>query len=386
MPEITKPLIPERKKLLGLDHLRAFAITIVFLYHYQIFGHPDWEQRIFGFGWTGVDLFFVLSGFLIAGQLFDRIKKEKSISFSNFFLKRFFRIIPAYLTILLLYFFFPFLRENEQLAPLWRYLSFTLNFGLDLKKTGTFTHSWSLCIEEQFYLLLPLTILLLNYFKVGKKAIYLIVALFLTCFITRILIWNSTIKPGLNSNDLGAIWHKNIYYPTYCRLDGLLIGVAIAGLFTFYPEVKRRLNNYSNWLLLTGITCLIASYFICEVNTGFNATVYGFSLIAFSYGLILMAVVSPLNVIYNIKSAITSQLATLSYSIYLTHKMMIHLTQHFFENMGIDKNSNLMLLLCVVSSLVGALLLRNTVEKPALKIRDKILNSINNKDIAVLST
>jgi peptidoglycan/LPS O-acetylase OafA/YrhL len=379
MPENISTLIPEREKLLGLDYLRAFAIIIVFLYHYQLFGHPAWEQDISKFGWTGVDLFFVLSGFLIAGQLFDKVLKEKNIQLRDFFLKRFFRILPAYLVVLMLYFFFSTLRENEPMAPLWRYLSFTLNFGLDLRKTRTFTHSWSLCIEEQFYLVLPLTILLFNYFKAGKRAIYLFLALFIGCFITRILIWDFMVKPYLAGDDLGAIWHKNIYYPTYCRLDGLLIGVAVAGLFTFYPNIKTRLNNYSHRLLLTGMVILIASYIICKDNTSFNASIYGFPLIAFAYALILMAVVSPSNVLYNLKSVIASQLATLSYSIYLIHKIMIHSTQNMFEKLGIDKNSNLMFLLCIASSLTGALLLRYAVEKPALKIRDMLLNRLNGK-------
>lgn len=98
------------KKLNGLDHLRAFAICFVFIYHYQIpvFGHPEWLPTIAKFGWTGVDLFFVLSGFLISSQLFFQIKNGIEISFKEFFIKRFFRIIPAFWFVTMIYYLFPF--------------------------------------------------------------------------------------------------------------------------------------------------------------------------------------------------------------------------------------------------------------------------------------
>ncbi|MCW2120021.1 acyltransferase family protein [Flavobacterium sp. 7A] len=116
----------------GLDHLRALAIFIVFFFHYFILsgGEPNWLPDYAGFGWTGVDLFFVLSGFLISSQLFLKIKQEKKISYKDFFLKRIFRIIPAYLTVVVIYFVFPVFREKESLPSIWKFLTFTQNFGL----------------------------------------------------------------------------------------------------------------------------------------------------------------------------------------------------------------------------------------------------------------
>jgi peptidoglycan/LPS O-acetylase OafA/YrhL len=94
------------KKLYGLDHLRAFAIILVFFFHYYIVsdGKPEWLPKVASFGWTGVDLFFVLSGFLISSQLFSQIKNGQLISFKVFFIKRFFRIVPAYLVTVAIYF------------------------------------------------------------------------------------------------------------------------------------------------------------------------------------------------------------------------------------------------------------------------------------------
>ena len=168
--ELEKPQINNR--LFGLDHLRALAIILVFVYHYgRLFPHPEWTNSISKFGWTGVDLFFVLSGYLIASQLFAKIAQERKISFKEFFLKRFFRIIPAYIVVVTTYFLFPSFREREALAPLWKYLTFTQNLGLDAVRQGTFSHAWSLCIEEQFYFFFPMILITLVYFKGIKKVI-----------------------------------------------------------------------------------------------------------------------------------------------------------------------------------------------------------------------
>ena len=376
MPQAILPdtiSLHQTHKYSGLDHLRALAITLVIFFHFQGFGHPKWiEGQVTSFGWSGVDLFFVLSGFLIAGQLFGTIAKGKAISLKEFFAKRFFRIIPPYLVMLILYTAFPILRERDQFAPLWRYLTFTLNFGFDLKKYGNFSHAWSLCIEEQFYLVLPLIILLFTHFKKGRWSAYLIVGLFLSGFGIRLFIWDHYIVPQQSLDDF-SIWYKHIYYPTYTRLDGLLTGVGIAGLYTFYPDIKNKISNYGNLILFLGIALLVAAFFVCREHSGFSATMFGFPLAALSYGLIVAAVVLPSCILYRLKSKFTAHLATLSYSIYLIHKLMIHITQMLGEKAGMDKNSNLMFLLSIVSSVIGALLLRYLVEKPCLKIRDKVL-------------
>lgn len=130
----------------GLDHLRALAIVLVLLYHYRAFKHPVWIETVGRFGLTGVDLFFVLSGFLISGQLFKDMKNGGSIDVKTFYIKRFFRIFPPYFFTVFLYFTFPVFREREALPSLWKFVSFTQNYGLDVINQGTFSHAWSLCI------------------------------------------------------------------------------------------------------------------------------------------------------------------------------------------------------------------------------------------------
>ncbi len=99
-------------------------------------------------GWAGVDLFFVLSGYLIGNQILG------TFALGAFFGRRLLRTLPNYYVILAVYFLFPAQLAGSSTAPAWRFLTFTQNFGLHYGQT--FTHSWSLCIEEQFYLVLPL--------------------------------------------------------------------------------------------------------------------------------------------------------------------------------------------------------------------------------------
>jgi len=370
---VTNQIATDSHKLAGLDHLRALAITLVFFFHYRLFGHPDWEGQICGFGWTGVDLFFVLSGFLIAGQLFARIASDKPILYKEYFLKRVFRILPAYFTVVVLYELFPALREANPPAHVWRYLTFTLNIWLNRDVCKTFTHAWSLCVEEQFYLILPIIILLYGYFKIGKKAAYIIPVLFVAGFVVRIWSWNTLVSPQIPINGGNTVWLKYIYYPTYTRLDGLLTGVTIAGLFTFYPAIKQRLDKYGNVLLIAGIALLTYSWFLCANQSTFSASVFGFPLVSFGYGLVVAGAVCPSCILYKFKSKVTERLATLSYSIYLIHKIMLHISQLIFGQLGIDKNGNAMFIIGIISSIAGALLLRYLVEMPFLKMRDIIL-------------
>ncbi len=364
-------------KLYGLDHLRAFAITFVFLFHYgRLFAHPQWTNSISEFGWSGVDLFFVLSGYLIASQLFLKIDTGKKNSLKEFFIKRFFRIIPAYIGVVALYFLLPVVRERESLAPLWKFLTFTQNIGLDVQHQGTFSHAWSLCIEEQFYLLLPLILAALIYFKQIKNAFWLLIILFVFGFAARFYSFEHV--KSLN-DDSGISWYKWIYYPTWCRLDGLLVGVSIAALLRFKPRFSNKILKYGNALLVVSIIIFAVDYFLCAEPESFNASVFGFPLVDLGYGCIVLAALSPRCFLYTYQSKITSKIAALSYGIYLIHKIVIHVTQSQFVKFKIDDNSNSMFLVCVAVVSVTSLLFNEVIEKPFLYIRRRILSESESK-------
>jgi len=361
---------------IGLDHLRALAISLVFLYHYTIFQHPDWMNNHFiHFGWCGVDLFFVLSGFLISNQLMAAWQRRQEIPFREFYIKRIFRIFPPYFFVLLIYIFIPAFHEREMLAPLWKMFSFTQNYGQDIRRYGTFSHAWSLCVEEQFYLLLPIILWWVLSSRM-KKAGWLIPAIFLLTMILRWISWEIWLKPQIDSDDFVMNWYKLIYYPTYTRLDGLLVGVSIAAIYRFREKWLILLNRYANPMIIAGCILFVLSLLLCIDQQSASATIFGFGLIAIAFGSFVLSAVLPGSLLYRLKSMITENLATLSYSLYLSHKGIIHLTQKFLTGLGLPGDSNWMLLICIVTCISGAFLMRILIEKPFFRMRNKTLEIV----------
>ena len=373
---INQQELNKQPKLFGLDHLRTLAIGYVFLFHYYGLsqGKPNWLPGFAKFGWTGVDLFFVLSGFLISSQLFAQIKKRQLISFKIFFLKRFFRIIPAFAFTVALYFCFPILRERESLPPLWKFLTFTQNLGLNLKDYGTFSHAWSLCVEEHFYLFLPIILILLQLSSLFKKSYLLLVLLFLFGFAIRIYSYNQLYLPKVEEDNGWMYWYQYIYYPTYTRLDGLLIGVSIAATYQFLPNTWKRISKYGNMLILLSMMILSGAYFLCYNQTTFSASVFGFTTVAIGYGLLVAAAISESSILYQWNSKTTSFIASISYSLYLTHKMVIHITHKLLDDLSFD--NNLILLISTIICICFAYLLNILIEKPFLKLRKRIIDQL----------
>lgn len=369
----------KQEKLNGLDHLRTMAILFVFLFHYFILsgGEPGWLPGVAKFGWTGVDLFFVLSGFLISSQLFFQIKNNKGLSLKTFFLKRFFRIIPAYWVTVAIYFCIPFFREKESLPPLWKFLSFTQNLGLNLKDQGTFSHAWSLCVEEHFYFFLPMILVLVISLKLFKKAYWLLIAFFIAGFVLRIFSYDHLYLPKQEAAHAFMHWYKYIYYPTYNRLDGLLTGICIAAVYVFRPVLWNKLTRYGNQLIMLSLLVLTGAYFLCIEQESRAASVFGFTLVSLGYGFLVMAAISPTSLLYQWNSRVTSSVAMLSYSIYLTHKGVIHITHQLLA--PLHAGSNLMLFVSIITSIAAAFMMNKVIEKPFLKWRQQILSRASAK-------
>lgn len=357
----------------GLDHLRALAIVLVLLYHYRAFKHPVWIETLGRFGWTGVDLFFVLSGFLISGQLFKDMRNGVSIDVKTFYIKRFFRIFPPYFFTLFLYFTFPVFREREALPSLWKFVSFTQNYGLDVINQGTFSHAWSLCIEEQFYFILPLILVFMPK-KLFKYFVILMILILAFSLTMRMIIWSSSVD-GIDNNSLEfwRLWYMKIYYPTHTRLDGLGIGVLIGYLMQYSDRFKKIINHHGNLLLLFGILMLSIAFWICIEQSSEAASTFGFTWVAVSYGIIVLAAVSESSFLSKTKSYITAELAALSYAIYLSHKGVIHIVQDIFEYLGLENSDTISLVVCLLACVVVGLLYRVMIEKPFAALKSKIL-------------
>jgi peptidoglycan/LPS O-acetylase OafA/YrhL len=243
----------------GLDILRSSAIILVFMYHYMCFVS---KQPTFGLlsniGWVGVDLFFVLSGYLIGHQIFSPIAGGRKYSFKIFYSRRLLRTLPNYLFILGVYFFIPGFSESVDLPPLWKFLTFTQNFDLH---TGTgFSHAWSLCIEEQFYLILPLLALLIIYLKsirVGWAALF---GFMIVGIILRSYLWIHYSQ--YSDKDFGIFYYTKIYYSSFCRLDELIIGVSIAMLRNFHKNTWLKVIEKGNLIFLFGIIATSITFYM----------------------------------------------------------------------------------------------------------------------------
>ena len=238
------PRFQNRERQPGLDLLRALAIIVVVVYHAALFGFKL-PGRVDRFGWIGVDLFFVLSGYLIGGQLLAPLAHGQDIKVGRFFTRRALRIMPAYFAVLAIYFLLPSWREYSEMSqPLWKFLLSVQNIALH---GGTaFSHAWSLAVEDQFYLALPFLLLFL--FRRPRAAIVIPCLIILGGLLLRtFLAWKNPSTDGGVSFRAFQAW---IYYPTWTRLDPLVFGVVLAAIEKFRLNWWQHLINCAPWLCL----------------------------------------------------------------------------------------------------------------------------------------
>ena len=356
-----------KPRLPGLDLLRAIAITLVFIFHCPTFNGQPIINFFYQSGWVGVDLFFVLSGFLIADPLFSRLAQQKTFSLKTFYIRRFMRTFPCYFVVLALYFLLPGFSERPIIAPLWQFLTFTQN--MDLVVSG-YSQSWSLCIEEQFYLLFPIIILFFCAKRTRRQSAMLIGAILLAGILLRAVFWFVFVEYA-GENAIEQYFNK-IYYLTFTHLDGLLLGVAVALIKNFYVATWEKLTAYGNWLLAAGlIGTFITLYFLLD-RLAFAQVTLGFSLLAFNFALLIIAALSPSSILYSLKIPGAASLAKWSYAIYLTHKQFIAITSKVLTDNHVPYSfffyTGKIILIC----LVGGWLLYFLVEKPFMWWRGRI--------------
>jgi peptidoglycan/LPS O-acetylase OafA/YrhL len=361
-------LIAAPTRLFGLDTLRVLAIVVVMLYHLTIFGElPSRILPVTYFGWMGVDLFFVLSGFLIGQQALKPYLIGQRLSISEFYRRRVYRILPAYLVVLALYFLAPGWRESQRLAPLWKFLTFTMNFGFSFDRRG-FSHAWSLCVEEHFYLVLPLLVVLLMRLPSARKTI---------AVLASVVLFGIILRAFLITHYPDEVW-TGIYYPSYTRLDGLTIGVALAIVRTFRPTWWHHLMERGHTLLFIGISCVACVVWMFrEQDLGNDSgsamwgVILGFPLLSLGLGLITASSVSKNGLLARVRVPGAETIATLAFSLYLTHKAVGHIVMQHFPQITLPQGPGSWLLYAV-TCFSAALLLHVVVERPFLRLRDRV--------------
>src|SRR5213083_1524301 len=361
------PRFSDRERQPGLDLLRALAIIVVVIYHAALFGFKL-PGRIDRFGWIGVDLFFVLSGYLIGGQLLAPLAREESIKLGRFFSRRALRIMPAYFVILAVYFLLPSWREYPDMAqPLWKFLLSVQNIALH---GGTaFSHAWSLAVEDQFYLALPFLLLFL--YRRPSSAIIVPCLLVVGGIALRTFLaaQNPSVDGGVSFRGFQS-W---IYYPTWTRLDPLVFGVALAAIEKFRPQWWQRLMNCAPWLWLPGLAAVAFGLYLGEGDyLSVAAAIWQFPFIALGMAALLICALSPRLPFRRVAIPGAAFIASIAYSAYLIQKLVIHFVAQFCTAHDIALTSVPALVLVEICVYAAATALFFAVERPFLQLRHRI--------------
>lgn len=297
-----------------LDRLRGLAILLVLLDHIGSFV-PSRLSHLFTQGWVGVDLFFVLSGFLITGILWET--QHGPHYFKRFYVRRVLRIWPAYLLILIFAFcILPLLRWRvgglfleipKETLGIWAYLLMIQNFfGNSLMFTPFLGVTWSLAIEEQFYLVWPGVLR----FATQKVA--------LPCLLVAILL-----SPVLRICAMHyGVQQIHIHNNPLTHADGLLCGAVIAIWLRSVKLKRRTLLLLGTALLVVGLVAFI-SFHPNNTSVLYNSPFLYSAVALLASGLLLVALVSEnLGRILHrafFMNRTLSFLGFISYSLYLYH-------------------------------------------------------------------
>jgi len=319
------------------------------------------------FGWIGVDLFFVLSGYLIGGQLLAPLACGQRINLGTFFARRAFRIMPAYFVVLAIYFLLPSWREYPQMSqPLWKFLLSVQNIALH---GGTaFSHAWSLAVEDQFYLVLPL--LLLVVYPRPRVAVIIACIIVLGGIALRtILAFHNLTDTGVSFRGFQA-W---IYYPTWTRLDPLVFGVALAAIEKFRPSWWKSLTNLAPWVWLPALALISYALWLGEgEHLTVAACIWQFPLVAVGMAALLICAVSPRLPLQRVAIPGAAFIASIAYSAYLIQKFVIHAVGEFCAAHNMNSMSAPALIGVEFCVYAAATILFFAVERPFLQLRKRL--------------
>jgi len=311
----------------SFDGLRALCITAVIAFHVISSDRP-WLNNAARRGWCGVDVFFVLSGFLITWIIAAEIDNSATVNLRRFYARRALRLQPAYLTALLSFAALLFVFNRAHFNVLFRafpfFLSYTLNFALACGYVGTipFMGAWSLCIEEQFYLGWAWALR-----RFGTRGCFR-AALALTA---TILVWRTSLYLSYNWTHPWVASSQSvarIYYGTDTRIDTILIGCA-AALAPREPVFAVLFERLSHWRWLTATALSTAALIFIWATGGaekggWRAATFGYSLMAAGAAMLTIALClqprSRLSRFLSWRPLVF--VGRISYGIYLFHELL----------------------------------------------------------------
>jgi peptidoglycan/LPS O-acetylase OafA/YrhL len=358
---------------IGLDAVRAFAILLVLIHHFITIVPlgllPLSVDTFLILGYFGVEIFFVLSGFLI-GNILLKIFLTTSFDFNDlktFWIRRWLRTLPLYFALLVVHVLL-FWETNLKPEETWEYIFFLQNFfQYDNPFYGI---TWSLSVEEWFYLSFPLTLFVMR--RMNQKA-------------ERVSVLKSTIliyifsflgMRIIQSSFFDVHWNNDIRKSVFLRLDSIGYGV----LFAFVFNVMRQSWEKFRWpMFIIGalLTFTSSIYFLTNVaydytRSGhvdfFGDTVY-LSVVSIAFGL-MFPVIHKLRIGNRPLNWIVTYVSKISYSLYLVHLFSLDLTRNLVPTLFGVKHTLLAFVVFMCLSLSMSTITYYLIELTFLKLRD----------------
>ena len=395
----------------AIDGIRAIAVLWVIVFHVWIFQHNTFPNILgkvaqnpllvwITKGDLGVDLFFVISGFLIGSILFKEYKRTKTLNFKSFYLRRFLRLFPVYFFSMIIALYFLDGNGAERWTTAWSNLIYVNNYVFKSYMGWT----WSLAIEEQFYIVIPFLIVFL-FPKFRKKRVLFTILAVIPIVLTyyySVHIFNFEIP--YNREIFGDVWQEwfwGYYMLTHLRYGGLLSGVIAAYIHINHSEQVlnffQNKKNLSNFLILFSIVSflLISSLSLGQAapveesifyelprNVGVYYEIIHRELFSYAVVFLMMAclysksrIIQPLNTF--LSASFFYPIAKISYSAYLFHVMFMEWFFPIFTEYSKNSLTTIQIVFTngvisiIVTILVAGIMLV-FIEEPFNKLKNKL--------------
>jgi peptidoglycan/LPS O-acetylase OafA/YrhL len=345
-------------RLKRLDVLRAIAVFIVLGRH--VYVTKLWMRA----GWMGVDLFFVLSGFLVTGLLLNEQRNDGRMRAARFWLRRGFKIYPSFYALLLLAVVTGFHQEGHFLPEALFYQNYV---------HGWWHHTWSLAVEEHFYFLLPVVLVILERTARGRtdpfhRLPWVVFGVAVTSLVLRIL------TARYAAPTTGSEFNFRHVTPTHLRLDSLAFGALLSYL---HHCRGLRFTRPQMIGLLVVSTLLIAPCTMVDVNDSVALATWGLTAVYLGFGGLLMVCLQwPKLALPRAVTLLVDALAWVgrySYSIYLWHMPIKLETEALFARYAPHTRDQIVFVVFAAISIAVGVTFSKIIEVPALKLRDRLL-------------